>query len=297
MSVIKVNNITNRDGTSGPVIAGIATVSSTSHMVVPTGRTGQRYADDGENIVRDGLVLYLDAKYSYPSKTGIGTTTSGAAAPAGSSTDVDVNTWYDMSGNEYNLTLINGVGYNNSNGGYLIFDGINDYAQSVDLVGSRLSNPLDNVLSYTFFANVLSSSSYYLISTGGQTGQAAGIAFSYQAGAPFIMVKGLNGGFNYDIPVGNFPTNQWIGWGVVCDGNTLSAYKNGVFLGSQTTKNMGAVSADNFTTLTLGVPNNNLSNAFIASMQFSNLQIYNKALSAAEVLQNYNVYKSRFGLS
>ena len=42
MSVIKVNNITNRDGTSGPVIAGITTVSSTSHLVVPTGHTGQR---------------------------------------------------------------------------------------------------------------------------------------------------------------------------------------------------------------------------------------------------------------
>jgi hypothetical protein len=42
MSVIKVNNITNRDGTSGPVIAGIATVSSTSHMVVPSGNTRQR---------------------------------------------------------------------------------------------------------------------------------------------------------------------------------------------------------------------------------------------------------------
>ena len=42
MSVIKVNNITNRDGTSGPVIAGVTTVSSTSHFVVPTGHTGQR---------------------------------------------------------------------------------------------------------------------------------------------------------------------------------------------------------------------------------------------------------------
>lgn len=42
MSVIKVNNITNRDGTSGPVIAGIVTVSSSSHFVVPTGHTGQR---------------------------------------------------------------------------------------------------------------------------------------------------------------------------------------------------------------------------------------------------------------
>jgi hypothetical protein len=42
MSVIKVNNITSRDGTTGPVIAGIATVSTTSHFVVPTGNTGQK---------------------------------------------------------------------------------------------------------------------------------------------------------------------------------------------------------------------------------------------------------------
>ena len=66
MSVIKVNNITSRDGTTGPVIAGIATVSTTSHLVVPTGNTGTRYADGGENIVKNGLVVYLDSKYSYP---------------------------------------------------------------------------------------------------------------------------------------------------------------------------------------------------------------------------------------
>ena len=44
MSVLHINNITNKEGTSGPVIAGIATVSSTSHLVVPTGHTGTRYA-------------------------------------------------------------------------------------------------------------------------------------------------------------------------------------------------------------------------------------------------------------
>lgn len=123
MSVLKVNNITNRDGLAGPTVAGIASVVSNSHFVVPTGRTGQRYADEGENIVRDGLVLYLDAKYSYPSKTGIGTTASGAAAPAGSSTDVDVNTWYDMSGNGNDGEVVGGVGYNSANGGSLVFNG------------------------------------------------------------------------------------------------------------------------------------------------------------------------------
>ena len=57
-----------------------------------------------ENIVTDGLVLYLDASNveSYP-KGG--------------------NIWYDLSGNGNNGTLINGVSYN----GDMVFDGTNQF--------------------------------------------------------------------------------------------------------------------------------------------------------------------------
>jgi len=58
MSVIKVNNITSRDGTTGPVIAGIATVSTTSHFVVPTGNTGQKVALAPDPFINN-LVLAL----------------------------------------------------------------------------------------------------------------------------------------------------------------------------------------------------------------------------------------------
>ena len=68
MSVIKVNNITNRDGTSGPVIAGIVTVSSSSHFVVPTGDSRTR---DPELII-SGLTFHIDAGIS-SSYSGIGT--------------------------------------------------------------------------------------------------------------------------------------------------------------------------------------------------------------------------------
>ena len=68
MSVIKVNNITNLDGTSGPVIAGITTVSSTSHLVVPTGDTRTR---DPE-LITSGLTFHIDAGIS-SSYSGIGT--------------------------------------------------------------------------------------------------------------------------------------------------------------------------------------------------------------------------------
>ena len=42
MSELRINNITDRSGSCGPIIAGVSTVSSTSHMVVPSGPTEMR---------------------------------------------------------------------------------------------------------------------------------------------------------------------------------------------------------------------------------------------------------------
>ena len=45
MSELRINNITDRVGSSGPIIAGVSTVSSTSHMVMPSGPTAFRNND------------------------------------------------------------------------------------------------------------------------------------------------------------------------------------------------------------------------------------------------------------
>ena len=42
MSELRINNITDRAGSNGPIIAGVSTVSSTSHMVIPSGPTEMR---------------------------------------------------------------------------------------------------------------------------------------------------------------------------------------------------------------------------------------------------------------
>ena len=39
MSELRINNITDTAGSSGPIIAGVSTVTSTSHMVMPSGPT------------------------------------------------------------------------------------------------------------------------------------------------------------------------------------------------------------------------------------------------------------------
>ena len=42
MSELRINNITDTAGSSGPIIAGVSTVTSTSHMVMPSGPTKMR---------------------------------------------------------------------------------------------------------------------------------------------------------------------------------------------------------------------------------------------------------------
>ena len=53
MSELRINNITDTAGSSGPIIAGVSTVTSTSHMVMPSGPTEFR-GGRGRGIVGGG---------------------------------------------------------------------------------------------------------------------------------------------------------------------------------------------------------------------------------------------------
>jgi hypothetical protein len=74
------------------------------------------------SVVRDGLVLYLDAanRKSYP----------------GSGTVVK-----DIVSNSINGTLLNGVSFSNSNKGIFSFDGVDDYInlQDISILNSTIN--------------------------------------------------------------------------------------------------------------------------------------------------------------
>ena len=167
MSVLHINNITNKEGTGGPTIAGITTVDSTGFMKVPVGSTGRRTVSDfvPNSIIDDGLVLYLDAANtkSYP---GSGTT------------------WTDLSGNGNNGTLENGVGYNSGNGGSLVFDGVDDY--DYVLISSGISY---SEYTFMFFCRWISS-----------VGVSERI-FGSDAFGTYTIFNPSNVGFNYN-PLG-----------------------------------------------------------------------------------------------
>lgn len=208
------------------------------------------------NIVTDGLVLNLDAgnPASYP---GTGTT------------------WYDLSGNGNNVTLFNGIFYDSANQGYLVFDGIDDYATlipwswpsntSVGFFIYVYSNPLRWVYSRIFstdgdnFEVTLGSSneiSYYTNANSWNT----------------IPTQLISDSWNYVI-LSQFE-------------NSLEIYINGV------SSYNGALTINPGTILTFG------KSAYGEHLDFkiSAFQIYNKTLTQQEVTQNYNALKGRYGL-
>ena len=285
MSEIRVNNITNKTGIAGPSVAGIASVNSNSHFVVPTGRTGQRYADNGENIVRDGLVLYLDAKYSYPGATG---------------TNPDVYTWYDMSGNENHGELKNGVGYSASNGGSLSFDGTDDFVSF-------------NTSSFPSGATSFSVNCF--IKWSGNGTFTNDIIFSYgrDGSNNDVTVWVNNSGFaelQFGSDTGKVSSTTLIStgtWYNICatyDKTQTKIYLNSVLEGT-TNYSSGNIILDNNVNGNTGAIGAKISGyGNVASPQrygtFNGniplVQLYNRALSAAEISQNFNETRSRYGI-
>jgi hypothetical protein len=99
--------ITNR-------IVGASYTTVNECLVYFAGQTDKVVVNrDYPPVVTNGLVLYLDAGFtpSYPQSQ---------------------TTWYDLSGNANNCTLVNGPTYSTSQGGGIQFDATDDYATIPD---------------------------------------------------------------------------------------------------------------------------------------------------------------------
>jgi len=226
---------------------------------------------DYEGIVTNGLVLNLDAGFdpSYPA-TG--------------------STWYDLSGNSNNGTLINGPTYNSSNSGSIVFDGTNDYVQ------------INNTTSASFTLNCwVRSTSYGSGSPGQQAYFGSGIIWSDVAGAGNDFVLAMTGNVaawftgNPDVSINDntsINTGAWFYLSATKDGPSgiKSLYVNGQLrvTGSCNANVLNANSKIN-------IGGNTLDGRYYNG-RIAQVSIYNKTLSATEILQNFNAQKSRFGL-
>jgi hypothetical protein len=214
------------------------------------------------DIVASGLRLVYDAANptSYP---GSGTS------------------WFDLSGNSNNGTLVNGVGYNSANGGSLVFDGVDD---QID-VGSTLSSQVGPNLTVGAFAQISSVvSKNTLLSFNGIYNfflPGNRLTTTYQ-----LYWDSVSGWKNGNTTSWN--TNQWYYFAWTISGTSLTFYLNGVADGTVSISNPVTPSGQ----VRVGFANA----GEYATGRIANLHVYNTALSASEILQNFNSARGRYGI-
>ena len=217
-------------------------------------------------IITSGLVLHLDAGIasSYP---GSGTT------------------WFDLSGNN-NGTLENGPTYSSANGGSLVFDGEDD---RVSAFPTQISGTGSKTISM-----------WIKINTTSRTGL-AGIRSTANWGWGFTVNRTTIGNLTFYDPSGShlevaagLTTSIWYNVSVTYDSATRIAtlFLNGYQIGSFS--NFTPLNASTFK----GVIGNEdeWTNPFGHPFKgnIAQVAIYSRAISAAEVLENYNALRPRF---
>lgn len=220
------------------------------------------------NLITNGLMLYFDAanSKSYVSGSTI---------------------WNDLSINGYNGTLVNGTSYNSSNGGSLVFDGVNNF---VSILGTLILTQATFV-SWIRRNGNQNSFDGILLSRGGVGGNVTGMNFNNSGTMLGYVWNDAFNTFTWDsnlVP----PDLTWCMVAVSINSTSAVAYL---------CTSSGITSATNNVTHT----STTLANLHIASDpsggrffngRISVAQIYNRSLSLTEIQQNYNTLKGRFGL-
>jgi hypothetical protein len=223
-----------------------------------------RFTNLGEPIVTSGLVLYLDAgnPASYP---GSGTT------------------WYDLSGRGNNGILINGPTYSSANGGSLSFDGVDDYVDCGKTATQLGVYDADYTFDAWVYPTDFTLSDKTMFGTD-QTGAARqGLHLVFRGGSIY------QGHFASDFSAGTGTLNAWnhICFTYVKSSGLASIYKNGVLQGSGTISSfIGTANILIGRWASIRYFNGNISQA----------SIYNRALTAQEIQQNYNALRGRFDI-
>ena len=222
-------------------------------------------------IVTDGLVLYLDAAnpYSYVSGSTV---------------------WNDISRTRTSGSLINGPTFSSANNGSIVFDGVDDYVNC------------GNILNYTSQNFTFSYWAYFNSLTTNATGQGPVVLFkgAFQTNGYYdqvatdgkiVFVTNQGGAVQAsETPSGSININTWYNLIHVRNGSSVRIYVNGIDITSvAATHTNPQSSSTNFSIAVYPF-------SIYGNFRLSHFLNYNRALSAQEVLQNYNAQKSRFGL-
>jgi len=204
--------------------------------------------------------------------------------------------WKDLVGSN-NGTLTNGPTYSSDNGGSLVFDGSNDYVSISDSSSLNMTSQL----TLSVFAHL---EDWSITNSGKILSKTENGAYQLFHNHPSVGGSGYIGALVYYggayRNVIYSSSNLSSGWHCICatvDGRYLRLYVDGFQV---TTYDLGSTGVITTTSSHLvlgaepGTGTTVTGDYFPGSI--SNALVYNKALSAEEVKQNFNAIRGRFGI-
>ena len=202
--------------------------------------------------------------------------------------------WKDVSGNSNNSALVNtdSQNYFSTNAGYIQFDGTNDYVSiSSPNTNTRLQNNYQTISFFVYITSVGPNGVVYLYAVGGNTN---GACITW--GTTFItfLISDAASNVGYDVAMTN-PLNTWMNITSIVDNvnRTMTVYKNGSLVGTSPQWDPFTIPSSAVTIGNISMTGN--TGDYIKG-RVANVLVYNRALSAAEISQNYETDKTRFGL-
>jgi hypothetical protein len=229
------------------------------------------------NIVQDGLVFMVDANnlVSYPK--------SGTA-------------WYTLTGSAGTAVLTNGPSFSPNNGGSIVFDGVDDYVNTTYSSAYDFSNANFSMEAW-FYANPVAYGTYEVIcnrATYGSNERSYELYIAYDAANPYIWFGTYNSGWTYvnNPSLTNIQFNQWNHVVATSDGlGNGKVYINGEL--RQTNSSFNTAITTTTVPIQIGAYVGGAVGGWFNG-KIPTVKLYSRALSADEVLQNYQATQDKF---
>ena len=202
--------------------------------------------------------------------------------------------WTDLSGNGNNGTLQNGVGYNSANEGSLVFDGANDYF----VTDNNLDLSDTDKLTIQIIIKYSSATVEMILeqSTTWNSNNAFGVVAGQPSGK--MQFTDHNQGYNAPRSTNTLNDNNWHFFSVTVDRNQVASNQSLIYVDgaiNHTQTSLNADTSGNYSNFPLYIGSRAGSNYFFNG-NIAQVLIYKRVLTAAEVQQNFNAGKSRYGL-
>jgi len=196
----------------------------------------------------------------------------------------------DLSGQRNSGTLTNGPTYSSANGGSIVFDGSDDFA---DIIATTNTFSADFSVSGWYYATINTGGYRILFETNGYRQGTGGIAI-YQFNDYFRIWKstGTSSAELITTSAGTVGLNVWKQFVLTRSSGVLTFYLNSVSSGTYSTDTEDYYAKNLTGKYNLGGGRT----IYFFKGNIAQVSIYNRALTAQEIQQNFNALRGRFGI-